>query len=144
MRFTPKTEEELQMSTLIEEGTYNYQVLDAKESLSKAGHEMIELKLMIWDKESKERVMFDYLLEAMGHKLRHFCDSHGMLDKYNAGLLSSTDCWGKQGNVHVIVQQGKPNPAGGTYPSRNSVKDYVIVTAPQTVKKEEFDQDLPF
>lgn len=149
MRFTPKSEEELQVGSLMDEGTYQYQVIDAKESISKAGHDMVELKLMFWDASGRERLMFDYLLEAMGHKLRHFCESHGMLDKYNAGQLTAADCWNKQGKAEVIVQPGKPNPNGGMYPSRNSVKDYVVgvVGEPAPIKptvKDDFDTDLPF
>jgi hypothetical protein len=142
MRFTAKTEEELQNTGLLEVGIYPYQIIDSKETISKAGHEMIELKLMIWDKEGRERIMFDWLLEAMGYKLRHFCESHNMLDKYNEGLLTALDCRDKQGKVDVIVQAGKPNPNGGMYSSRNSVKDYVV--AEVVAHKEEFDQNLPF
>jgi hypothetical protein len=149
MRFTPKTEEELQVGALLEEGTYEYQVIDAKESISKAGHDMIEMKLMLWDKDGRERVMYDYLLEAMGHKLRHFCESHGMLNKYESGQLAATDCRDKQGKVEVTIQSGKPNPNGGIYPSRNSVKDYVVGDVATIDKqaipvKNEFDNDLPF
>lgn len=147
MRFTPKSEEELQIGSLVEDGTYAYQVIDAKESISKAGHDMIEMKLIIWDKEGREHMLFDYLLEAMGYKLRHFCESHGMLDKYNSGQLSASDCRDKQGKVDVIVQAGKANPNGGVYPARNSVKDYVVGDISEPVKptvKEDFDTDLPF
>ena len=149
MRFTPKSEEELQAATLVEEGIYSYQVIDAKESLSKAGSPMIEMKLLFWDKVGKEHVIFDYLLEAMGHKLRHFCDSHNMLDKYNSGELTSKDCWDKQGKIDLVIQEGKAKPSGGLYPNRNTVKDYVVSAEPLAQPaplqdKNGFDSDLPF
>jgi hypothetical protein len=107
---------------------------------------MIELKLMVWDKAGKEHVLNDYLLEAMGHKLRHFCSTHNMLDKYESGTLWPADCYNKQGSLDLIVQAGKPNPKGGIYPDRNSVKDYIVIEGQPIapVKDKDFDQDLPF
>lgn len=149
MRFSPKSEQELAAMGLLPEGEYPYHVIEAKDSISKSsGNEMIEMKIMVWDKDGREHIMFDYLLESMGHKLRHFCEANSLLNKYEAGELHGVDCTGKQGKVFIVVQPGKPNPNGGMYPDRNSVKDYAIhETLGQTVKiasSVELNDDIPF
>lgn len=127
MNFTPKSKEELAVMNLIAPGIYDYLIIDAKEKLSKSGHEMIELKLKIWDIHGHERVVFDYLLEAMAHKLRHFAESNGLLDKYESGSITANDCLNKSGKVEIIIQKDKT----GQYGDRNSVKDYVLDVEPK-------------
>jgi hypothetical protein len=112
---------------------------------------MIELKLKIWDIDGSERIVFDYLLEAMGFKLRHFSKICNLLDKYESGVLAAEDCVGKSGNLELIVQQGQPRIDGGYYPSKNSVKDYVesqaVVHASEVQHQSEhplLDDAIPF
>jgi len=141
MRFTPKSESEIQRSNLIDAGVYNFQVIAAKDTVSKNGNEMIELQLNVWDMNGREHFIYDYLLEAMSFKLRHFAESTGLLGRYEAGELVANDCIGKSGNVEISIQAGRPNPNGGTYPDKNSVKDYIV--------KSESDKpicidDIPF
>jgi|ERR1044071_770516 hypothetical protein len=142
MKFQPKTEEELQHMGLIDAGVYPFQVMEAVDKKSKSGNDMIEIKIKIWDSEGRERQCFDYLLESMAFKLRHFCETTGLIDKYNLGQIQSSDCIGKSGNVELIIQQGKQKPEGGYYPDKNSVKDYI-----KSGKKEvenSFSDDIPF
>jgi len=147
MKFNPKTEQELKAMNLIEPGIYDYQVIDAKDTISKnSGNEMIELKLKIWDIEGRERLVFDYLLESFAHKLRHFAESNSMLDKYEAGQFHASDCLGKSGKAEIIIQKDKT----GLYSDKNSVKDYVVfdklvVQKDLPLKKDTFiNDDLPF
>ncbi len=151
MNFPPKTEEEIQAMGLIEEGTYPFEVLEAKDSKSKSGNEMIELKLRIWDNLGRERQCFDYLLEAMAFKLRHFCEAVGLLDKYNAGTLLASDCLSRCGKLELVVQPGKQKPDGSYYQDKNSVKDYVkpeggaVTASTEAAKDSDFkDDDVPF
>ena len=148
MRFNPRSEQELAQMGLLPEGEYDYSVIEAKDSLSKAsGKEMVEMKIAVWDKEGREHVMFDYLIESMGHKLRHFCEANNLLDKYTAGEIHANDCRGKQGKVFIIIQKGKPNPNGGYYPDRNSVKDYAIhetLGQPVKVADNYLNDEIPF
>lgn len=145
MKFTPKTDDELNSMNLIQEGNYNFEVLEAKSQLSKSGNEMIKVKLGLWDNNGVMRVMFDYLLEAMAHKLHHFCDSTGLREKYNSGELNDTDCLSKTGTVHIVIEKGKEKPEGGNYPDRNSVKDYLTKSDSVEVKKDHFiNDDVPF
>lgn len=147
MKFQPKSEEEIKSMGLIDEGTYPFEVLEAKESKSKSGNDMIEMKLKIWDHQGRERICFDYLLEAMAYKLRHFCEAANILDKYEAGQLTALDCVGKQGYLELTIQAGKQKPDGGYYPDKNSVKDYLKEkpSAESGAPVDDFEQDsIPF
>ena len=150
MRFQPKTDEEIQSMSLIPEGRYQFQVSDATNEISKtSGNEMIKLKLIVWDQEAHERIVFDYLLESMAHKLKHFCQAVGLIDDYESGILDNMKCIGKSGTLDLIIQKGKINPSGGVYPDKNVVKDYVVVDkVPEDAKTMKADptvnDDLPF
>jgi hypothetical protein len=126
MRFAPKTELELETMSLLEPGIYPFQVTNASNETSKSGNDMIKLTLTIWGKDGSMHCIFDYLLEAMAYKLRHFCESTNLLTKYESGELYPGDCINVQGNLEIIIQEGKERPDGTKYMSRNSVKDYVV------------------
>ncbi len=149
MRFTPKTDQEIAEQNLIPKGVYHFEVLEASNQISKSGNEMIKLKLKVWTHDGKERVMFDYLLEAFAKKIKHFCEITGQLDKYETGCLFPEDCIFKMGKVEVGVEVGKPNDKGGMYPDKNTILDYIkseADAAPATDKKADvpFDDDVPF
>lgn len=144
MRVTPRTPEELQALNLISPGVYDYQVIEAKDRISKSGNEMIELRLRVWDEKGSERTIFDYLLDSMSHKIRHFSEVNDLLDKYNSGEIEAMDCIGKAGKVEIVIQKDKT----GMYGDKNSVKDYVTkdnLKITETVVNNEFDdKDIPF
>ncbi|CEG60979.1 DUF669 domain-containing protein [Legionella micdadei] len=142
MRFTPKTEEELQLMTLLEPGIYQFQVSTATNEMSKSGNEMIKLTLNIWDKDGRLHFIYDYLLEAMGYKLRHFCETTGLIDKYDHGEINVTDCINRQGYVELAIQEGKLKDNGERYPSRNSVKDYIKKSKVESAN--DLNDDIPF
>ncbi len=154
MQFKPKTQEEIMFESnaisLIMPGIYSFEVVEATNKLSKAGNEMIELKLKVWDDNGRERIIFDYLLESMAHKLKHFCESAGLLDKYEMGNIDEMDCMGKSGLVDIIIQKGNKKPDGSMYADRNSVKDYLIkegFTKPKltlAANNDIIDDDIPF
>lgn len=127
MQFKAKTEKELAEENLIPEGIYPFEVSKAEAKKSKRGNDMIELELRIFTPEGKERGLKDWLMEAMGFKLFHFCAYTGLSHKYDAGTLNSHDCEGRSGFVKIEIQEDKT----GQYPPRNSVRDYVR----QEVKK---------
>ncbi len=150
MRFQPKTEEEIQSMNLLEEGTYDFQVIDAIDTLSKANNEMIKLTLKIWDKNGLEKIMDDFLLEKMAFKLRHFSECTGLLEKYETGQMNSHDCIGKSGKLEIKIDKGKPipnDPDGRYFPDKNSVKDYIKQELKElSTNKDEspFDDEIPF
>lgn len=121
MRFNPMSEEELARSSLLEAGTYPFEILSASEELSKAGNEMIRLKLNVFGPSGEQVHIYDYLLEKLAFKLRHFCEATGLLTKYEDGTLSELDCEGKSGFVKIAIE-----PGNGGYGPKNTVKDYVV------------------
>lgn len=149
MRFTPKTEEEV--ANIIPEGRYKFIVEEAADKVSKSGNEMIELKLRIHG--PREKIVFDYLLEVMDYKLRHFCDAADLLHKYDNSSLMATDCIGKSGECLIVIDDKNIS-----YPPKNAVKDYIKksakakgagIGAPKTEDRaaqpeEFFNDDLPF
>jgi hypothetical protein len=120
MEFKPKTEQEVREAGLVPAGEYDFDVLDAEDTLSKARNPMIKVNIGLYvDGQVKNRV-FDYLLPAMEAKLRHFCDTVGLLSQYESGRLEAADCVGRSGRAKIGIA-----PAKDSYAAKNEVKDYV-------------------
>lgn len=122
MKFKPKTEQELQAMMLVEPQECDFEVVSAEDAISGKGNEMIKLKLRVYT-DSGERFIFDYLMEAMAYKLRHFAEATGLIDHYEAGTLSAMDCLNRSGRLRLGIERDKT----GQYADRNGVKDYVPV-----------------
>ena len=128
LSFTPKTEEQIAEENLVPDGEYPFEVIKAEEAISKkTGDPMIKLKLCIFtdDGPAGERHVYDYLIQTMDFKLRHFCACTGLLERYETGTLEAEDCNGRTG--HCIVKTEKQ--AG--YKPKNAVKDYVVPKQPE-------------
>lgn len=138
MRFNVKTDEELAVMNLIAEGQYQYEVQNAEDTQSKSGNDMIKLILTVWDSEGRQHTVYDYLLEAMPKKLKHFAKYAGLITKYESGELLADDCIGKCGALDLIIQEDKT----GKYPPRNSVADYLIKK--DFVQPKKVEDDVPF
>lgn len=145
MRFNVKSDEELAVMNLVPDGQYQFEVIKAEDTQSKSGNDMIKLQLKVWDLEGREHTIFDYLLEAMPKKLKHFAKHLGLIAKYESGELLADDCVGKCGTLDLVIQEDKT----GKYPPRNSVADYVekkdFVNHGSTVKEDDlFNDTIPF
>lgn len=150
MNFSPKTAEELQLAELMPEGEYDFKVLSAEDAVSKKGNDMLKLKLAVYVGQ-REYHVFDYLLEAMAFKLRHFCESTGLLDHYEDGTLTAGDCDGAAGIVAIEIEKPKE---GSKYGPKNVVSDYISWDAvkieptpakPKASAQEPLDgDDIPF
>jgi len=119
MNFKPKSEQEC--GRLLPEGIFDFEIMDAKEKVSKSGNDMIELKLAIWEGESISCYLFDYLLESVAYKLRHCAEACGLLEQYEAGTLQAGKLIGKTGRVKISIQKDKTDQ----YPDKNNIKDYL-------------------
>lgn len=119
MRFSPKTEDELARESLLEAGAYPFEILDATDTVSKNGNDMIKLKLNIFGNNGEQVHVYDYLLEKLAFKLRHFAETTSLLKDYESGQLDSFACVGKTGFVKLDIEE----QVG--YSPRNVVKDYV-------------------
>lgn len=140
LNFKPQTEE--QINGLLNPGVYSYTVKSAENTHSKASNKpMIKLILQIWDKDGREHIIYDNLLESLAYKLKHFCEGTGL--DYMSGKLDASDCIGKSGTCKI-----KTEPAKGDYPAKNVVQDYLksqAVVQAQAVQGEAFqDSDIPF
>lgn len=118
MRFEPKTEEEIQVALIAPDGEYDFTVIEAVEKTSKKGNAMIEVRINVFT-EVGELHLYDYLLELMAFKLRHFCSSIGVLADYNLGTLEVENIVGRSGRVKITSEKQEG------YGLRNVVKDYV-------------------
>lgn len=145
MNFEPKSEKELREQNLAPEGEYDFEVLGAEDAISKrSGNPMIKLKVGLYSGEAIRHHVYDYLVPSMAHKLRHFCDSTGLLSKYEAGTLCADDCKGRAGKCRIKVTEDE----SGKYPDKNEVDDYLIRAvkplAAQDAAKPPPDDDVPF
>ncbi len=128
MNFTPRTEEEIADSKLCKKGVYDFEVLDACEKISKAGHPMIELKIRVSNGDGVARTLPDYLLDEVPEKLRHACAACGLLEKYETGVLSNDDFVGKQGKLRLGIERARNG-----YPAKNVVADYLSDSPPASL-----------
>jgi len=122
MRFTPKTDEEINAENMLAPGIYSFEVINAENKVSKKDNEMIVLSLQIFDHDGNHAQRInDYLLESMAFKLKHAAEACGFGDQYKSGDLQAEWFVGKTGQVRVGVEPAKDN-----YPARNSIKDYIV------------------
>ena len=146
----PLTPEQLKQGDLVEAGIYPFEILDAADTYSKAGNDMIKLKIRIYLPSGKERVIFDYLHEDMEFKVGHFAEATGLIDQYREGVITAESCIGKTGELKLIIKVSK-DPA---YGDKNSVQDYRVIPSGQKIPEpspiiapapDDFkDSDLPF
>lgn len=130
MNFQPRTEQEIQDAKLWKKGEYAFEIVDAAEKQSKAGHPMIELKLRISDGDGKNRMLTDYLVAERPEKLRHCCSALGLLAKYESGILADDDFVGGRGKLRLGIEKDRKH----VYPDKNVVLDYICaetLKAPQ-------------
>ena len=123
------TEDELIQSSLLPAGIYPFEVMMAADKISKTGNEMIELKLNVFG-DNQEAHVFDYLLEKMAFKLRHFAEATGLIGEYERGELQALSCLNKMGYCKLGIDKGN-----GSFPPKNVVLDYVkaeVAGAPAT------------
>jgi len=141
MDFKPKTEREIREAQLAPKGDYDFDVLFAEDTVSKSsGKPMIHIKIGLYVEDAVKNRVDDYLMESMGAKLRHFCDTVGLLAEYESGTLTAEMCKGRSGRVRIIVDDKDE-----AYPPKNAVRDYIIrATKPLNVGATTEDDDLPF
>lgn len=149
MQFTPRSVEDLELeekkreeALLLQKGDYDFEVTEAIEKTSKSGNPMIQVRLKVFHEDSF-RFVTDYLMEKMAFKLRHFAESVGLLEEYNAGQFDASNLVGASGVVKLEIE-----PAKGAFAAKNSVKDYAIRGGSKNVQSpvdSEVDQSgIPF
>lgn len=145
MKIQPKKEDELNSFSLLPDGEYPFTVLESDEIPSKSvknkGRMMFAVKLNVHGPNG-DRHVYDYFADWFSEwKLRHFCHTVGILDKYEAG-----DVDGRLGAFngrtgYVKIKTGKPQ---GNYAAKNEVEDYVYNGAVVSKGTPAGDDDVPF
>jgi hypothetical protein len=119
MRITPKTDEELH--PLLMPGEYDGEIYEAQEKTSKAGNEMIEIKVKVYHDGGPPILLRDWLLDSVPEKLKRFCESAGLENLYEAGELTAESCVGASVRVKLKI---KTDPQG-QYGEQNAIGGYV-------------------
>lgn len=124
MKHNAMTEEEIAKSGLMQEGIYDFTIVEATETKSKFGNDMFKLKLNIFDTDGTARVIFDWILPDFPKKYKHLHDACGLLDLYKSGETKPEDLIDKSGKLKLGV--GKPYIGNDGFEKvNNSVLDYV-------------------
>lgn len=129
MSFTPRSEEYLEEEAKKRgpwpNGVYSFEVIHAEDQTSKkTGNPMIYLEMNIFNDGMEKKTIKDYLVSAMEFKLRHACETCGILDRYETGALSADDFIGRSGMVKLGIERGTP-----PYADKNIVRDYEVSKA---------------
>lgn len=156
MKFEPKTEKQIAEEGMMPDGTIcDFEVAEAEDTQSKAGNDMIALKLKVWRPNGTTTTMRDWLVSTFQPKILGFAKSIGMRDAYDAGEFDASLLEGKCGKLKVGI-----DPEKDGYPSRNKVVSYVQGDAapkprrepamagagggPRPRAKSDLDDDIPF
>ena len=148
MRVNPKSEEEIARAGLLPAGEYGFEIVEAEDKVSKAGNEMVELKVKLFGPDG-DATVFDYLIDGgrSAFKVRHFAESTGMIGQYERGDMPAHLMVGKTGRCKVAITKDK----NGQYPDKNGIADYIKATGapvqsrrPASPPKQDLDDDIPF
>lgn len=143
MKVTPITAAAATAPGLFKRGPHDFEIMTAVEKQSKAGNDMIELLVKVYDTEGRSRLINDWLVESegMAYKTRHFAEAVGLLSQYEKGELHSADLPGKTGRCQVGIKKEDG------YPDKNRIQDYLTGAATPliaSVPEPELDDEIPF
>lgn len=99
MRFDPKEAER----PLLAVGPCEFEVLRATEKTSKAGDPYINLMLKVRDCEGSVGTIFAMLNTAW--KIKNFCETTGLLEKFNLGEITPQDCEKRRGKGTLGIER---------------------------------------
>jgi hypothetical protein len=152
VRFTPKTSQEIDESSLLDPGLYDFEVIEAEDKTSKAGNDMVAIAIRIEDSNGRGFKVLDWLVGTDGgaYKVRHFAETTGMLAEYEKGDMPAGYMIGKTGRCKITIK-----PGSGEYRAKNAVADYVPGGALEPVgrtagvaaasfNRSEIDDEIPF
>ncbi len=156
--YEPLSEEEAQKKRfhLMENGTYKGVVEHAEGKMSSSNNPMGVFRLRVWDNEGQPRELIDYITFApsMVWKLRHLCDSTGLIKEFEEKKFRPELAIGKSVVVNIKTQSGKEIPLdklngkapGSKYSDKNVIDDYVVqaATTNAVMPTDDFNDDVPF
>jgi hypothetical protein len=120
MKFKPQTEEEAALAERrpLPAGIYDAEVLLAEETRSKAGNDMLKIKLAVYRPNGGQEWVWDYITDT-SYRLGQLMTVCGLSDQYQKGEVHPDELEGKSFKVTLKV-----DPARGEYSARNSVGRY--------------------
>lgn len=160
------TETELKEMALIADGKYQFEVMEVHDTdkyntplVDRSGNAMSKLKLKIWDNNGRERFVYTNLFAdgKMVFRTRHYADSIGAIDLYEAEKFDTAETLGATGWCEVITRKGNPknDGSGELWPDSNDVKDFIKMSDQvklgnkglppvHNAAEAPFNDDLPF
>ena len=137
MRYKPYTEAQIQSMNVMDEGIYPFQVLEVDTTdrsnrplQDKNGNDMAKLKLLVWDHENRERIVYTFISGDgnFAYKLRHFAQTINMISEYEDGIFDIQRSMGRSGKANIVIKKGtlKQDGSGEMWPDRNDVKDFIV------------------
>lgn len=144
LNFSPQSEEEV--LNLLPTGEYDFLVKNAEHyTAPSTGNQSIKLTLSVYDANGVEKTLTCFLTVKFMFLLKHFMDSVGLSEQYNAGNLSAEMCLNQSGRCKVIIEQPKD---GSPYGPKNTIKDFIkksdAVSLPAEQKNDFIDDTIPF
>ena len=143
MKFKPQSEEEAAAAErkTLPAGIYDAEVLEVVETRSKAGNDMLKIKLGVFRPQGGHDWVYDYITDT-SYRLAQLMSACGMSEQYQKGEVEADEIQGKCFQVTLKV-----DPARGDFSERNSVGRYGTATpkpAAPTPASTEADDDFVF
>lgn len=123
MNVTPKTENELRAAGLLPNDWYPFEIVEATDTKSKAGNDMIALNVRVYRETGGHTFIPDWLLDSnpiSAAKLRHCAVACDLTADYEHGTLPAELFVNRQGWAKVIIQKSKDEQ----YSDKNAIVDY--------------------
>jgi len=143
MKFKPQTAEESASAERrpLRAGIYDAEVLEVTETRSKAGNDMLKLKLGVFRPQGGQDWVYDYITDT-SYRLGQLMTACGMSEQYLKGEVDADEIRGKCFKVTLKI-----DPARGEYSERNSVGRYGTSTPKPAAPSPAFteaDDDFDF
>jgi hypothetical protein len=143
MKFRPQTEEEAASAERrpLPAGIYDAEVLEVVETRSKAGNDMLKIKLGVFRPQGGHDWVYDYITDT-SYRLGQLMSACGLSEQYQKGEVHPDELEGKSFKVTLKI-----DPARGEYSARNSVGRYGTETpkpAAPSPASTEADDDFDF
>ena len=124
MKFRPQTEEEAASAERrpLPAGIYDAEVLEVVETRSKAGNDMLKIKLGVFRPQGGQDWIYDYITDT-SYRLGQLMTACGLSEQYLKGEVHPDELEGKSFKVTLKI-----DPARGEYSERNSVGRYGTAT----------------
>lgn len=135
MNYKPSTANEVREKMLIPAGEYDYEIIEAKEMMSKGNPEkgtkprpMLLVKHLVYYGESTRYSDRYFMLDddSFG-ALRNLCEATGLLKKYEDNTLQPDDLEGKCGRLKLKIAHNKFKDE-----DENKITKYIVPKAEST------------